>query len=139
MILPNNNSMRNFPKNNHVLHYAITPYCTFTQRMRSRTKQDPIPCTFLHVRRGKNVLRFIDIKYGDEKSEDPFSKKSYNTEWHLQKYRGRLIQRTKARTQFLFRTTKCNRKKSVYGLRLIHTIRHGPSRSGNGTYRHRPT
>jgi len=21
----------------------------------------------------------------------------------------------------------------------VHTIRHGPSRSGNGTYRHRPT
>jgi len=51
MILPSNNSMRYLPENNH-FHYAITPHCRFTRRIRRRTKQDPILCTFLHVRQG---------------------------------------------------------------------------------------
>jgi len=37
------------------------------------------PCIFLHVRRGENVLKFVDIKHGDEKDEDPFIAKEIVT------------------------------------------------------------
>jgi len=39
--------------------------------MENRTSEIQFPCTFLHVCRGKNVLKF-NIKHGDEKNEGPF-------------------------------------------------------------------
>jgi len=51
--------------------------------------KNQFPCTFLHVRHGDDVLKFIDIKHDDEKDEGSFTaKEDVISNDVLQRYQG---------------------------------------------------
>jgi len=71
MVFSNNSSMRYFPENTTTSFIIIKlPHTVHLHgEWEIVLSEIQFLCTFLHVRRGENVLKFIDIKHGDEKDE----------------------------------------------------------------------
>jgi len=73
MILPSNSSMRYFPENTTTSFITELPHTVHLHgEWEVALSEIQFPCSFLHVRHGENVLKFVDIKHGDENGEGPF-------------------------------------------------------------------
>jgi len=74
MVLPSNSSMRYFPENTTTSFITELPHTVHLHgEWEVALSEIQFPCSFLHVRHGENVLKFVDIKHGDEKDgEGPF-------------------------------------------------------------------
>jgi len=119
MVLPSNSNMRYFPENTTTSFITELLQTIHLHREWEVAKRDPIFLYFF-TPHGENVLRFIDIKYGDEKDEIRLAKEIVISNG-LQRYRGylspQLIQGTKAPNHICISNNKTRQtEKSVYGL-----------------------
>jgi len=63
--------MQYFPENTTTSFITELPHTVHLQgEWEVALSEIQFPCTFLHVRHGENVLKFVDIKHVDEKGEE---------------------------------------------------------------------
>jgi len=73
MVLPSNSSMDYFPENTTTSFITELPHAVHLHgEWEVALSEIQFPCNFLHVRHGENMLKFVDIKHGDENGEGPF-------------------------------------------------------------------
>jgi len=89
MVLPSNSNMCYFPENTTTSFITkLSNTVHLHGEWEVALSKIQFPCTFLHVRRGENVLKFVDIKHSDEKAKSPFIAKEILIPNGLQRYRG---------------------------------------------------